>query len=232
MLITQGTASSITLGEIRSRQDTASSADFAEHAEEVFKINRVWGCQSLVLLFDTFARLSGFLQNMHPDEQGDVGNILGIHIQPAKFPISRAKQLNQFHIVQNTDCLAGFGPTTAYHLLLIVYAAYRTFPSGGSDLASCRSGLKKENPSKTAITSACTVLSKTQHYGRRPGRVLVSKRFLTSSETSTTRNAHPKRSIRKRQRAGIALRSAECQTSYPSLTTQGTIGLPPFHRMV
>jgi len=38
---------------------------------------------------------------MHPDEEIDIRDVLGKHIQPAQFPISLAEQLNQFHIVQN-----------------------------------------------------------------------------------------------------------------------------------
>jgi len=70
-----------------------------------------------------------------------------------------------------------------------------------------------------------------RHYDLRQGRVFVSRRFLTNSGTSTTKNARTKLWTKRRQRVGIVLRSAGCQTSYLNSSTRAIIGLPLSPRM-
>jgi hypothetical protein len=72
---------------------------------------------------------------MHPDEQGDVGDVLGIHIQPAKFPISLAKQLNQFHIVQSPAAVDRVGLKAFVMILLNVVTCLEVSHGAASFLA-------------------------------------------------------------------------------------------------
>ena len=87
------------------------------------------------------ARLRGFLEHMHADEQVDIRDIVRIHVQPAQFSIGPAEQLDQLHVVQHPGTVDRVGLKALVMPLLNVAARLEGFHQSGLDLKLKQAGL-------------------------------------------------------------------------------------------
>ena len=72
-------------------------------------------------------RLRRLLEHMHADKEIDVRDVLGIHVQPAQFPVRLAEQLQQGHIVHYPCAMDGIGLKTLVMRLLHKAAGLEMF---------------------------------------------------------------------------------------------------------
>src|SRR6266446_3888512 len=95
----------------------------------------------------------------------------------------------------NTDCRVRSAATMGRHLRALVQAACRSFPYGGSNSASGRSGSHQDSPRRTVVTSACTAHWRSTLASRRQRTDVRSSNASMLSVASTMRSGLMRESV-------------------------------------
>jgi hypothetical protein len=66
---------------------------------QAFGDGRIFSVSDWGRRYGIITALGSLFKHMHPNEQVYVGNIIGVHVKPAQFPICLTEQLKYLHVV-------------------------------------------------------------------------------------------------------------------------------------